>query len=95
MKENVKFKNTRLTAPCLDGSSGDDRRQVYDSDYFLMKKPFVEQKNKTDWYVNHNPIEKYLHINRIDNRTVSKFVHTNSEDNIFSEKRSNRYTNIG
>lgn len=51
-----------------------------------MKKPVVEQKNKADWYVNHNPIEKYLQIYRIDNQTISKFVHMNSEENTFRKK---------
>jgi hypothetical protein len=51
-----------------------------------MKKPVVEQKNKADWYVNHNPIEKYLQNDRIDNQTVSKFVHVNSEENTFRKK---------
>jgi hypothetical protein len=51
-----------------------------------MKKPVVEQKNKADWYVNHNPIDKYLQIDRIDNQTISKFVHLNSKGNTFRKK---------
>jgi hypothetical protein len=51
-----------------------------------MKEPFVEQENKTDWYVNHNPIEKYLQIERIDNQTVSKFVRINLDENLFRGK---------
>jgi hypothetical protein len=51
-----------------------------------MKKPFFEQENKTDWYVNHNPIEKYLQIERIDNQTVSKFVRINFDENLFRRK---------
>jgi len=35
MKEKLKLKKARLTDPYLDRRSGDDRRQVYDSDYFL------------------------------------------------------------
>ena len=35
MKEKLKLKNARVTDPYLDPRSGDDRRQVYDSDYFL------------------------------------------------------------
>ena len=31
----MKSKNARVTDPYLDRRSGDDRRQVYDSDYFL------------------------------------------------------------
>jgi hypothetical protein len=34
MKEKLKLKNTRVTDPYLDRRSGEDRRQVYDSDYF-------------------------------------------------------------
>ena len=35
MKEKLNLKNARLTDPYLDRRSGEDRRQVYDSDYFL------------------------------------------------------------
>ncbi len=35
MKEKLKSKNARITDPYLDRRSGDDRRQVYDSDYFI------------------------------------------------------------
>jgi hypothetical protein len=35
MKEKLKLKNDRVTDPYLDRRSGEDRRQVYDSDYFL------------------------------------------------------------
>lgn len=35
IKEKLKSKKTRLTDPYLDRRSGEDRRQVYDSDYFL------------------------------------------------------------
>ena len=35
MKEKLKSKKARLTDPYLDRRSGEDRRQVYDSDYFL------------------------------------------------------------
>lgn len=51
-----------------------------------MKKPVVKQKNKADWYVNHNPIEKYLQIDRIDNQTIRKFVRINSRENTFRKK---------
>jgi hypothetical protein len=51
-----------------------------------MKEPFFEQENKTDWYVNNNPIEKYLQIERIDNQTVSKFVRINLDENFFRGK---------
>ena len=47
-----------------------------------MKEHFAEQENKTDWYVNHNPIEKYLQIDKIDNQTISKFVRINLLENI-------------
>lgn len=51
-----------------------------------MKEPFIEQENKADWYVNHNPIEKYLQVEKIDNQTVSKFVRINLDENIFRGK---------
>jgi hypothetical protein len=51
-----------------------------------MKEPFTEQKNKADWYVNHNPIEKYLQVEKIDNQTVSKFVRINLDENLFRGK---------
>jgi hypothetical protein len=35
IKEKLKSKNARLTDPYLDRRSGEDRRQVYDSDYFV------------------------------------------------------------
>ena len=35
MKEKLKLKTARVTDPYLDRRSGEDRRQVYDSDYFL------------------------------------------------------------
>jgi hypothetical protein len=35
MKRTLKSKNARVTDPYLDRRSGEDRRQVYDSDYFL------------------------------------------------------------
>ena len=35
MKKKLKSKNARVTDPYLDRRSGEDRRQVYDSDYFL------------------------------------------------------------
>jgi hypothetical protein len=35
IKEKLKSKNARVTDPYLDRRSGDDRRQVYDSDYFI------------------------------------------------------------
>ena len=35
MKRTSKSKNARITDPYLDRRSGEDRRQVYDSDYFL------------------------------------------------------------
>ncbi|MGD8993091.1 MAG: hypothetical protein PVI00_16660 [Desulfobacterales bacterium] len=35
MKKKSKSKNARVTDPYLDRRSGEDRRQVYDSDYFL------------------------------------------------------------
>jgi hypothetical protein len=47
-----------------------------------MKEPFVKQENKTDWYLNHNPIEKYLQIDKIDNQTISKFVRINLIENL-------------
>lgn len=51
-----------------------------------MKELFVEQENKTDWYVNHNPIEKYLQIDKIDNQTVSKFMRINQRENLSRKK---------
>jgi hypothetical protein len=51
-----------------------------------MKNPFVEQENKTDWYINYNLIEKYLQIDKIDNQKISKFVHMNLEENLLSRK---------
>jgi hypothetical protein len=51
-----------------------------------MKKPFFNQENGIEWYVNINPVEKYLKIDRIDNQIASKFVNLNSE------KRSLRKT---
>ncbi len=51
-----------------------------------MKKPFFNQENGIKWYVNLNPVEKYLKIDRIDNQIESKFVNLNSE------KRSLRKT---
>jgi hypothetical protein len=51
-----------------------------------VKEPFIEQENKADWYVNHNPIEKYLQVEKIDNQTVSKFVRINLDENIFRGK---------
>jgi hypothetical protein len=35
MQEKLKLKNNRVTDPYLDRRSGDDRREAYDSDYFL------------------------------------------------------------
>ena len=35
VKEKLKSKNARYTDPYLDRRSGEDRRQVYDSDYFI------------------------------------------------------------
>ena len=49
-----------------------------------MKKIFFNQENGIKWYVNLNPVEKYLKIDRIDNQIASKFVNLNSE------KRSHR-----
>ena len=51
-----------------------------------MKKPFVKQENEIDWYVSHEPIDKYLKIDRIDNQTVSKFVRINSEKHLNRKK---------
>jgi len=34
MKEEKNFKEKRITDPYVDRRSGEDRRQVYDSDYF-------------------------------------------------------------
>jgi hypothetical protein len=51
-----------------------------------MKELFVEEENKTDWYVNHNPIEKYLKIDKIDNQTVSKFMSINQRENLSRKK---------
>ena len=47
-----------------------------------MKKPFFNQENGIEWYVNHNPVEKYLQIDKIDNQIASKFVNLNSEKRI-------------
>lgn len=44
-----------------------------------MKKPFFNQENGIEWYVNQNPVEKYLKIDRIDNQTANKFVSINSK----------------
>jgi hypothetical protein len=48
-----------------------------------MKNPFVQQENETDWYINHNSIDKFLQTDRIDNRTLSRFVHIIPEENHF------------
>ena len=42
-----------------------------------MKKPFLYKENGIEWYVNLNPVDKYLKIDRIDNQIASKFVHVN------------------
>lgn len=34
MRENTYFKDKRVRDPYVDRRSGDDRRQIYDSDYF-------------------------------------------------------------
>ena len=57
-----------------------------------MKKPFAKQDTKIGWYVNQNPVEKYLKIDRINSQTVSKFVSIDSEEHLF-RKRSERLSN--
>ena len=47
-----------------------------------MKKAFFNQENGIEWYVNLNPVEKYLKIDKIDNQIASKFVSLNSEKRI-------------
>ena len=44
-----------------------------------MKKAFFNQENGIEWYVNLNPVEKYLKIDKIDNQIASKFENFNSE----------------
>jgi hypothetical protein len=51
-----------------------------------MKNPFVEQENKTDWYINYNLIEKYWQINKIGNQKIGQFLHMNIEENLLSRK---------
>ena len=51
-----------------------------------MKKRFVNPKKDICWYVNQNPIEKYLKIDRVNNQTVSKFVCVNIEAHINRKK---------
>jgi hypothetical protein len=51
-----------------------------------MKNLSVEQENKTGWYINHNPIDKYLQVDRIDYQTNSKFLNISPEENIFIKK---------
>ena len=51
-----------------------------------MKKRFVNQKKEIGWYVNQNPIEKYLKIDRVNNQTISKFVCVNFETHIDRKK---------
>jgi hypothetical protein len=48
-----------------------------------MKNPFVQQENKTDWYINHNSIDKFLQIDRNDNQPLSRSVHIIPEENHF------------
>ena len=47
-----------------------------------MKKPFYDQENGIEWYVNLNPVEKFLKIEKVDDQTASKFVNLNSEKRI-------------
>ena len=43
-----------------------------------MKKPFFNKENGIEWYVNLNPVEKYLQADRNDNQIAGKFVSTDS-----------------
>ena len=43
MKEKLIFKNARVNDPYFDRRSGDDRREIYDSDYF--KNGGIERRN--------------------------------------------------
>ena len=51
-----------------------------------MKKPFNTQENEIDWYVNQNPIDKYLETDRVDNQTVRKLVGINSKAHSYRKK---------
>ena len=51
-----------------------------------MKNSFVEQENKTDWYINYNLIEKYWQINKIGNQKIGQFLHMNIEENLLGRK---------
>jgi hypothetical protein len=51
-----------------------------------MNKPFIDQETGIEWYVNENPVEKYLKIDRIHNQMASKFVSLNSEKHLPRKK---------
>ena len=51
-----------------------------------MKKSFFDQENEIEWYVNQNPVEKYLKIDKIDNQIASKFASINSEEHFPRKK---------
>ncbi len=51
-----------------------------------MNKPFIDQETGIEWYVNENPVEKYLKIDRIDNQMASNFVSLNSEKHLSRKK---------
>jgi hypothetical protein len=51
-----------------------------------MNKPFIDQETGIEWYVNENPVEKYLKIDRIDSQMASKFVSLNSEKHLSRKK---------
>ncbi len=51
-----------------------------------MKKPIFDQETGIEWYVNKNPVEKYLKIDRIEHQTASKFVSLSSEKHLPRKK---------
>jgi hypothetical protein len=46
LKEKISFLNDRIADPYVDRRSGDDRRAVYDSDYF--ENGGLERRQKKD-----------------------------------------------